>query len=651
MLADSAQLLPMREVRKEQMGELVTQTMRLRPVSREISFWLPILLVVFVVLLSSAARAQEINVSDMVQVSTDNAQRNHSEVIAAADPSDPKRLLACSMIQPLQPSLEVSRDVSYLSVDGGLHWSPTLEFGGDLWSSDPSCVFGRDHLAVFAGLVFSSAGRNWVGKTAFYKSLDGGSTWSSPTILSQGDREFITMDEQRNSMYVGEIVDSITLSGNVKSPLVLYESGDAESFQTRAVVSAGDEVRVFGYPGGILPDGAFATALAAMPESAWIVGKPSDVTGTVRVLLYSAKERVPAAVHVVSTLHQCDGWRNSGPMPSLAVDASSGDFRGRMYVSWPDERSGRCEILFSSSADGGTTWSAPIAVDDDEPSNRPDAGPDDFHPVVAVNRRGIVGVLWYDRREDPDNLSWQPRFSASLDGGETFLPSVSLGFGMKLYQEERVSLAAMSEGGGTLPFRSGGAIRISFGYEGHCLTGGETAGLAADASGAFHAMWIDNRSGIRQVWSARLTVSGSGEKNGSSELGTLDDVSNDVTILFSHETLDRVKQTFTADVYVQNTSDAAIGVPLKLRALRLSSEVGEPEFVNADEHRPGANAIFDLTALTPGETLKPGERTGAKKIVIHFRRGPYEPRAGDYQALSGIVAIDFAVLGKRTPPQ
>ncbi|MGB6877167.1 MAG: hypothetical protein WBD87_14165 [Candidatus Acidiferrales bacterium] len=588
--------------------------------------------------------------SDVVQVSTDNAQRNHSEVIAAADPSDPNRLLACSMIQPLQPSAEISRNVSYLSVDGGLHWSPTLEFGGDLWASDPSCVFGRNHLAVYAGLDFSSAGRNWFGKTVFYKSLDGGSTWSSPSILSQGDREFITMDEERNSIYVGEIVDGVSLNGSSKSPLVLYESGDAASFQTRAVVSAGDEIRIFGYPGGILPGGAFATALSAIPESAALLGKPSNVTGTVRVLLYNAKERPAVAVHVVSTLHECDGWRNSTPMPSLAVDASSGDFRGRMYVAWPDERSGRCEILFSSSADEGVTWSTPIVVDDDEASNKPNAGPDDFHPVVAVNRRGIVGVLWYDRREDPDNLSWQPRFSASVDGGETFLPSVSVGSGMKLYQGERVGLAAMSEGGGTLPFRSGGAIRISFGYSGHSLTGGETAGLAADASGAFHAMWIDNCTGIRQVWTARLSVNGSGENNGSSELTTLDDVSNDVTILFSHETLDRVKQTFTTDVYVQNTSDASIGVPLKLRALRLTSEVGKPEFVNADNRRLGADAVFDLTALMLGDTLKPGEKTGARKIIIHFRRGPSELPPGDYQALSGIVAIDFAVLGKQLRP-
>jgi hypothetical protein len=50
----------------------------------------------------------------------------------------------------------------------------------------------------------------------------------------------------------------------------------------------------------------------------------------------------------------------------------------------------------------------------------PNEGPDDFMPAIAVNPSGAVGVMWYDRRDKPDDLGYFVRFSASVDGGETF---------------------------------------------------------------------------------------------------------------------------------------------------------------------------------------------------------------------------------------
>jgi hypothetical protein len=40
------------------------------------------------------------------------------------------------------------------------------------------------------------------------------------------------------------------------------------------------------------------------------------------------------------------------------------------------------------------------------------------------------------------------------------------------------------------------------------LNGGDTVGLAADAKGVSHPMWIDNRTGTHQVWTASVTVRG-----------------------------------------------------------------------------------------------------------------------------------------------
>src|SRR5262249_21704553 len=65
----------------------------------------------------------------------------------------------------------------------------------------------------------------------------------------------------------------------------------------------------------------------------------------------------------------------------------------------------------------------------------------------------------------------------SLDGGVTWLPSV------------RVSTHANLREEGDSRFNGGG-----------------TSGLAADADGVFHPVWIDNRAGIHQMWTATVTV-------------------------------------------------------------------------------------------------------------------------------------------------
>ena len=40
------------------------------------------------------------------------------------------------------------------------------------------------------------------------------------------------------------------------------------------------------------------------------------------------------------------------------------------------------------------------------------------------------------------------------------------------------------------------------------FNGGDTAGLAADADGVFHALWIDSRTGVHQMWTATIAVRG-----------------------------------------------------------------------------------------------------------------------------------------------
>src|ERR1051325_2793091 len=119
-------------------------------------------------------------------------------------------------------------------------------------------------------------------------------------------------------------------------------------------------------------------------------------------------------------------WKplTASDLPSTAIDRGSRYFKDRTYVTWADRRSGRDQIFFTFSSDKGQHWASPRIISDDSATVRGASAPDHLQPSVAVNKDGVVGVAWLDRRQSKDNIGWRARFRASLDGGETWLPSV-----------------------------------------------------------------------------------------------------------------------------------------------------------------------------------------------------------------------------------
>jgi hypothetical protein len=84
--------------------------------------------------------------------------------------------------------------------------------------------------------------------------------------------------------------------------------------------------------------------------------------------------------------------RTGDIIPEPAIDPAT----GQLYVVWQDARftGGQFdEVALSTSTDGGATWSSPIQVNTNTPSNRPG-----FTPSIQVNSAGVVGVSYYDFR-------------------------------------------------------------------------------------------------------------------------------------------------------------------------------------------------------------------------------------------------------------
>src|SRR5581483_8185741 len=120
-------------------------------------------------------------------------------------------------------------------------------------------------------------------------------------------------------------------------------------------------------------------------------------------------------------------FRSAFTLPIFTADTSpTSKYRDHLYTVWDDAREGRANIWLSMSTDKGRTWSKPRALNDNPPPA--EGGPPDFRmtPVVAVNKDGVVGVAWYDRRDDPTRRCWKQYFTASTDGGATFIPNAAI---------------------------------------------------------------------------------------------------------------------------------------------------------------------------------------------------------------------------------
>src|SRR5262249_21197992 len=94
-------------------------------------------------------------------------------------------------------------------------------------------------------------------------------------------------------------------------------------------------------------------------------------------------------------------------------------------TSVPPPANNNTDIFVISSDDNGTTWSAPVRVNDDPSSGT--TGATQYLPAIAVDQTtGYVAVSWYDTRNSATGTTRDTFASASIDGGATWLPNARL---------------------------------------------------------------------------------------------------------------------------------------------------------------------------------------------------------------------------------
>jgi len=560
-----------------------------------------------------------ISVGPNVRVSAAFPNWAHDEVIVAADPSNPNNLIGCTDMAHTAVNGGPSETVVYSSFDGGMHWSPTLRASFGLSAGDPACAFGRGGHAYYAVLGL----KNGAGITTVYSSYDAGRTWPHQVRLPVMDREYVTVDTTR-SRFAGRVYVNATRGtqpidadggiGDFTNGISIYHSLDkGATFEQGVTLSDTHSRYVLGMGDGtVLSDGTFIALFGDLKNTAtgWNYIPKTSTAWLKVVTSHDGGERF-APASIVDNWYYCNISKD-GDVPSIASDLSTGPFHNRIYATWDDIRSGRCQIMMAFSDDKGKTWSPATVVSDD--FSRADGnGPDDFMPVIAVNKRGVVGIAWYDRRDSPDNIGYLVRFSASYDGGRSWLASVPVSeASSELFTKARMQVADVKYAGTA----QGVSARVGPGS--FQFSGGHTAGLAASADGAFHPFWVDNRTGIHQVWTAAVNVSGQAYRNGSAALASMRDVSSMITLNLHNVVFDSAAGTVTADASLSNTSKKNIAGPIYTRVLTLSSDFG---VLSVDDSANGitkAGALLNFSDVLSGNRLPAGSSTGVKHLTFHL---------------------------------
>lgn len=596
---------------------------------------------------AQSAQPGRVTVGRNVQVSAAYPSISQSEGLVAADLAGGEQLLGCTMMWADSTASWIT--VAYHSADNGKSWKPTFHTKADGWAMDPTCAYGPDGTAYLV-----TAPRYWPAGArkvmTLWRSRDGGVTWDSSGSMGMVDRHYLAVDGSsaafRNRLYVHGAGTLQSVDGRIAaSDLVLYTSTDnGRTFH--ATIRAAEDKRDIPVNGNsvVLSDGTWVGVFGELRQDGAPL-KHHNISGepNARLKVMSSTDggnSLKPAVIVDDFYYWWLAW-NGSVIPYIAADPGSSQFRDRLYVVWPDDRTGHLQIRFAYSADRGRSWSKSIAISEEGSASSPR---DQLMPMLAVNKDGVVGVAWQDRRDAADNLGWSVRFRASLDGGETFLPSVRVSdkaaaFGAR----EKWAVTQFVSGGGSR-YPSSGPLTLDLSLAWSHYTGGHTSGMAVDRDGVFHAYWVDNRTGVHQVWTAPITVDAQVARNGGREWSNLVDVSMKVSLDLKDVSYDRAANALTFKARLLNTSPDTILGPGVLRIVGLESDAGVPELSASDIAGPREGAMIYFGSSGADAALLPGGASPERTLTFVVKEMRQRPVGEGYKFR--LVKLTARVLAK-----
>lgn len=339
-----------------------------------------------------------------IRANQDSSGRNQNETTIAINPTDPNNFVGGAN----DARLGSWTAAFYTTTDGGQTWIDGISpFRKNSNQGDPTVAFCGDGTVIFGYLDYVGAYQPV--RLVVAKSTDGGRTWPQSGVVaeSQGtpfiDKPYIACAPNGTGTYANRAYMSWTNFGTTSSPIRVAYSTDRGVTWTGAKNVSGSG----GVQGSVPVAGRGGVVYVFWGGPTGIEFAKSTSGGST----WSGWQTISSVTGIGD-----DVWFRRNSFPTAAIDTSRTATDGRVYVAWADRRSGDADILFSRSIDGGTTWSAPLRVNDDPLGN----GRDQFFPWMAVDENGNVHLMWHDRREDAADDLFHIFVATSRDGGVTF---------------------------------------------------------------------------------------------------------------------------------------------------------------------------------------------------------------------------------------
>jgi hypothetical protein len=429
---------------------------------------------------STGASTRDANASGEQRISgAQSASRGETAI--RVNRWQPRQIVAASKNLPpgALPGYSGAQMAIFYSSDGGVSWGQSYLpwLANDIFMGDPAVDWTSDGTA-WATIIGVDLNLHLYVRA--YKSTDGGATWSFDATLPSpspiNDKEMMWVDHGAASPFKDNIYVIWDIPGG--PVLVARRNGPNGTWQAPILVGVwkiGTDVKtnqygdVFAFLPGVTvlksTDGGAsfgAPVMIATTFGTFWIGVPAN-NGR-RVLVYPVGGAYRTAVRNDVYV----AWADLSGEPGCATGS---DAPGSNAASPCKTR-----IFFSRSADGGSTWSARVKINDP-------AGLDDqFSPWLVVDdATGRISVSYYDTAGDVTRASVNVYYQSSTDGGQTWTAPF------------KVTTAATDEA-------AAGASWFQF---------GDYSGMDGYA-GTFFPAWTDRRSGgPEEIWTAGVLDSSS----------------------------------------------------------------------------------------------------------------------------------------------
>jgi BNR repeat-like domain/Fibronectin type III domain len=377
----------------------------------------------------------------------------------------------------------------YYSSNGGATWGQTtlpLQTG-DSFHSDPTVDWTSDGTAWASTIGINSSGT--VLKMQSYKSTNGGQTWTWDATFSgsqtQADKQMMWVDHSATSPFK-DYIYMCWHNGNPQS--VNRRTGPAGSWGSPVQVSGAEST-------GTAIGCDIKTNSAGEAFVFW------PTTGNRRMIVSKSTNGGSTwgtPVVIATTFDSYDIGVPSFNGRRILIYVSGGAYKtatkNLVYAAWTDltgatgctsatnepgsNTASTCKtrIWVARSTNGGTTWSAPVMINNQASLN------DQFNPWLVVDEtNGQLAVIYYDTVADAGRKKTHVYYQASFDDGVTW----STPFQVTSAQTDE-TIAGADSG------NQYGDYNSLSGY-----------------AGTFFPSWTDRRNNAREeIWTAAVQESG-----------------------------------------------------------------------------------------------------------------------------------------------